>query len=130
MSGDGWPLILNLPAVSTAHGKEAERSERELLLAELRKLQKQKCPVCDGFGHAYKACPTDRKLQNACSGFTVTMAYLKKIRQKRIKETGMRSVSGLSMLRPIRRPHLRPIEARAEKAVITDSATGKSRDLQ
>ena len=34
----------------------------KLLMTEIKKLNIQQCPYCDGFGHGGSYCPTDTKL--------------------------------------------------------------------
>ena len=54
-----WNFKTKLDAWVTANPNSASGITLQL---EIDRLNKQRCPSCSGFGHAFKDCPTDYKL--------------------------------------------------------------------
>ena len=72
----------------------------EVLQLEFNRLAKQKCPYCDGFGHAGNDCPTDKKIAQMRGGVLEQTQVLTAIRKECRELAGMGKVTGFSLLTP------------------------------
>ena len=90
------------------HEAIAQESEKELknshtgpctiILTELNRLKKQRCPYCSGFGHAGKDCPTDNKISRLRGGIREQNAVLVRLRKKCRISYNLAEVTGFSLL--------------------------------
>ena len=57
-----WTMMTKLTEISVGAGDNKIKASALVLKYEFERLEKQKCPYCNGFGHSGNDCPTDRKI--------------------------------------------------------------------
>ncbi len=65
---------------------------------EFTRLEKQRCPYCDGFGHSGNDCPTDHKIAQLRGGVLEQNRVIQVIRKECRVASGMANVTGFSLL--------------------------------
>ncbi len=65
---------------------------------EFARFQLQKCPYCDGFGHAGNDCPTDHKIAQLRGGVSEQNKVIQDIRKKCRVSARMGGVKGFSLI--------------------------------
>ena len=110
-----WIFITRAVALKNGGSTNEIKYAAATAEAELRRLAKQKCPYCSGYGHSGNDCPTDRKLEWLRHGTSLQRTLMKEARQFGRIAAGMGNVSGYSTLSPI--PPGRGLAARRARAM-------------
>ncbi len=77
---------------------EKHKLAAQVLDLEFERLQKQRCPYCDGFGHSGNDCPTDAKISHIRGGVKEQNTVITEVRKSCRLLAGMGKVTGFSLL--------------------------------
>ena len=98
MGEANWNFYLKLAELIQEEKNAAGARPATAMENEFKRLAKQKCPFCSGYGHSGDLCPTDWKIAKLRGGIREQNQILTSIRKKLREEAGMKNVSGFSLL--------------------------------